>query len=138
MNTSSIKEIHEHLKHQTHKSTLNLEIPKHRANNPFVNLIVGTDLVHPKFRSQPRLLARPNSTTGPSIRERKREREPAISELGTVSQAIDRFTSIAARTRSLSFLFLKAQVSWPCHQPAPYYLVSFIFFCISLLYDEQI
>ena len=78
MNTSSIKEIHEHLKHQTHKSTFNPEIPKHGANNPFVILIVGVDLVHPKFRSQPRLLARPNSTTGPSIHERKREREPAI------------------------------------------------------------
>ena len=108
MNTSSIKEICEHLKHQTHKSTLNPEIPKNRANNPFVNLIVGTDLVHPKFRSQPRLLAQTNSTMGPSICERKREREPAISELGTVSQAIDRFTSIAARTRSLSFWFLRA------------------------------
>ena len=96
MNTSLIKEIHEHLKHQTHKSTLNPEIPKHRANNPFVNLIIGIDLVHPKFRSQPRLLARPNLTTGASIRERKREREPAISELGAASQAVDRFASIAA------------------------------------------
>ena len=113
MNTSSIKEIHEHLKHQTHKSTLNPKNPKHRANNPFVNLIVGTDLVHPKFRSQPRLLARPNLTTGASIRERKREREPAISELGATSQAVDRFASIAARIHlqpilvSLSFWFLK-------------------------------
>ena len=150
MNTSSIKEIHEHLKHQTHKSTFNPKIPKHRANNPFVNLIFGTDLVHPKFRSQPRILARPISTTGPSIRERKRERtcnqrtpcskssrrpirlnrrtNPFTNPSSTHFGFSDRFASIAAQTRSLSFLFLKAQVSWPRHQPAPYYLVSFIFF----------
>ena len=41
MNTSSINEIYEHQKCQIHKSTLNPDIPKHRANNPFVNLIVG-------------------------------------------------------------------------------------------------
>jgi hypothetical protein len=129
MNTSSIKEIHEHLKHQTHKSRFNPEIPKHRANNPFVILIVGADLVHPKFRSQPRLLARPNSTMGPSIHERKRERELAISELDAASQAVDRFASIAARTPSRIHLqpILVSQTDSPQspHEPALYH------FCFS-------
>ena len=121
MNTSSIKEIHEHLKHQTHKSTLNPKNPKHRANNPFVNLIVGTDLVHPKFRSQPRLLARPNLTTGASIRERKREREPAISELGATSQAVDRFASIAARIHLQPILVSQTDSPQSPHEPALYH-----------------
>ena len=127
MNTSSIKEIHEHLKHQTHKFTLNPEIPKLRANNPFVNLIFGTNLVYPKFLSQPRLLAQPNSTMGPSIRERKQEREPAINELGAASQAVDWFASIATQTPSRIHLqpILVSQTDSPQspHEPALYHFV---------------
>jgi hypothetical protein len=130
MNTPSIKEIHEHLKHQTHKSTLNPEIPKHRANNPFVNLIFGTDLVHPKFRSQPRLLAQPNSTTGPSIRERKRER--TYNQRTPCSKSSRRSIRLNLRTNPFTnpssthfgfFIILVSQTDSPQlpHEPALYH-----------------